>query len=291
MHNRFIVLSIFYLLAITELQAESVCKRSKIISDISVTNSLQKLRYISDVKKNFKSLNGLCVNLLEFKEGKYNWQMLLVTHPKVAKGAFWFLPHDNENSAFTSAIYATRKYGGGFLAVVAKGQRYFKQQDPNRNFGDTTSVSNHCNKQNSPAPKYSKIIFSIINSYRSKNMPYLALHNNTNGGGISILKSTDSVYSYPAYKIIRDGGGLSDEDSLIYIAGSNKKPDKAKINSLLRKGLNVRYEVVNKDTNDCSMSNYIILNQQTDNYFNIETQHGDSKTQKNMIDILMKLLR
>jgi len=291
MNNRFMLLAIFYMVVMTNVQAESLCKRSKMISDMSVTNSLQKLRYISDVKRNFKSLNGLCVNLLEFQEGRYRWQMLLVTHPKAPKGAFWFLPHDNENSAFSSAVYATRRYGGGFLAIVADGQRYFKQQDPNRNFGDTASVANHCSRQNYPAPKYSKIIFGIIDSYRSRGMPYLALHNNTNGGGISILKSTNSVHSYPAYKTIKDGGGLSDEDSLIYIAGSSRDPDKHKLDRLLSKGLNVRYEVVNKHTNDCSMSNYVILNKHTDNYFNIEAQHGDTKTQKKMVDILMKSLR
>jgi hypothetical protein len=261
------------------------------ISNMSITNSLNELRHISDIARNFKSLSGLCVDLLEFQEGRYRWQMLLVTHPKVPKGAFWFLPHDNENSAFDSAIYATKRYGGGFLAVVADGKRYFNRQDPNRNFGDTTIVANHCSKQNSPAPKYSKIVFDIIDSYRKKGMPYLALHNNTDRGGISILKSTNSVHSYPAYKTIRDGGGLSDEDSLVYIAGSSRYPNQQKLHRLLSKGLNVRYEIVNKNTNDCSMSNYVILNKHTDNYFNIEAQHGDTQTQKKMIDILIKSLR
>jgi len=291
MNSRFILLTILYTIVMIEIQADSFCKRSKMISNMSITNSLQKLRYISDINRNFKSLNGLCVDLLEFQEGKYRWQMLLVTHPKSPKGAFWFLPHDNENSAFNSAIYATKKYGGGFLAVVAQEKRYFKQQDPNKNFGDTTIVANHCSKQNSPAPKYSKIIFNIIDNYRSRGVPYLALHNNTNKGGISILKSTNSVHSYPAYKTIRDGGGLSDEDSLVYIAGSSKYPNRHKLNRLLRKGLNVRYEVVNKHTNDCSMSNYVVLNKHTNNYFNIEAQHGDTQTQKKMIDILIKSLK
>jgi hypothetical protein len=119
----------------------------------------------------------------------------------------------------------------------------------------------------------------------------IPLHNNTNKGGISILKSTNSVHSYPAYKTIRDGGGLSDEDSLVYIAGSSKYPNRHKLNRLLRKGLNVRYEVVNKHTNDCSMSNYVVLNKHTNNYFNIEAQHGDTQTQKKMIDILIKSLK
>ncbi len=288
MFNRNVFLVFVYIVTTLNLQANVVCKRPKMISDLRVTNSLDDLRGIVDVRRNIRSLANLCVDLLEFGEGRYKWQLLLVTHPKVPKGAFWFLPHDNENSAFDSAVYATQRYGGGFLAVVSGGNRYFHGQDPNRNFGETKSVAKHCKKQNYPAPKYSKIIFAIIDNYKRSDMPYLALHNNTNGGGVSILKSTNSVKSYPAYKIIRDGARLQDEDSLIYIAGRSKTPNSDKLSRLLKNGLNVRYEIVNKNTNDCSMSNYVILNRHTDRYFNIETQHGDSDTQKMMIDILMK---
>ena len=290
MYNRTVFLLLIYIVTTLSLQANVVCKRPKMISDIRVTNSLNDMIGIADIKRNLTSLNSLCIDLLEFREGRYRWQMLLVTHPKVPKGAFWFLPHDNENSAFDSAIYATKKYGGGFLAVVSGGSRYFNGQDPNRNFGDTPSVAKHCSKQNAPAPKYGKMVFDIIDTYRRGDMPYLALHNNTNGGGISILKSTKNVHSYPAHKTIKDGAGLQDEDNLVYIAGRDEKPNSHKLKRLLGSGLNVRYEIVNTQTNDCSLSNYVILNHHTEKYYNIEAQHEDSTTQKRMIDILLKSL-
>jgi len=77
---------------------------------------------------------------------------------------------------------------------------------------------------------------------------------------------------------------------LLYIAGRSKTADKQKLKKLLGQGLNMRYEVVNDKTNDCSLSNYVILNHNTEGYYNIETQHADLKTQIKMIDILMKNL-
>ena len=70
--------------------------------------------------------------------------MLLVTNEEHPVGPFWFLPHDDENTAFDSAVYATKKYGGGFLAVMANNERYYKGQDPNRNFGDTYGIVRRC---------------------------------------------------------------------------------------------------------------------------------------------------
>ena len=290
MYIRIIFLS-FLLLSTITLQAKSSCKRPSFIASLVQTNSLKSLQNIPDIRRNYKALQGLCINQIAFKEGGYHWKMLLVTHPKAPKGPFWFLPHDNEQSAFDAAVYATRKYGGGFLAVMANDQRNFEGQDPNRNFGDTLSTAQNCTKQNQPAPRYGKIIFHIIDTYRASSMPYLALHNNTNGGGISILKSTPSVRSFSAYKTTVDGQGLRDEDSLIYIAGKSRTPNKKKLKKLLKNGLNTRYETVNNSNNDCSMSNYVVLNRNTEKYYNIETEHGDLKTQKKMISILMKILR
>jgi hypothetical protein len=258
---------------------------------------LSKLKNISDIKRNYKALQKLSVRVVSFKEGRYYWKMLLVTNPKRNRGPFMFLPHDNENSAFDTAVYATTKYGGGFLAVMSKGRRYFMRQDPNRNFGDSQQSARVCRQQHAPAPLYSHIVFGIIDTYRSSGMPYLALHNNKDGysanggsGGVSILKSTKTVQAYPASNhITTSTRGLKDEDSLVYIASKSSKPNRNKLKRLLRAGLNTKYEVISSRTNDCSMSNYVILQRGTDRYYNIETEHGDTATQKKMFDILMKI--
>jgi hypothetical protein len=221
--------------------------------------------------------------------------MLLLFHPRRPRGPFWFLPHDNENDAFDSGVYAVRKYGGGLLSVVAGGHRFFRGQDPNRNFGTDGKTARQCRQQKAPAPLYTRTVFKIIDTFRRG--PYLALHNNSDGysgnggsGTISILRSTPRSRAFPAWKVIRKGrGGLDDEDSMVYIAGTGSTPPSRRISRLNRAGINVKYEWVSPSHNDCSMSNYVVLKRHTDRYFNIETQHGDSRTQKRIIDRLMKL--
>ncbi|SFV57055.1 hypothetical protein MNB_SV-6-681 [hydrothermal vent metagenome] len=283
-----------FIFATSLLLAQTPCERPAFIKALTLSSTLKSLERYPDIKRNYQSLKGLCVDQISFKEGKYQWKMLLVTHPRQSKGPFWFLPHDNEQTAFASAIYATKRYGGGFLAVMANDRRYFEGQDPNRNFGNTVRTARNCKKQNYPAPIYSKVIFSIIDHYKYRSFPYLALHNNLDGkGSISILKESNNITNYRAYSHISKGskGGLNDEDSLIYIAGTDKTPNRSKLNALLKKGINTRYERVDTNNNDCSLSNFVVLNRHSTNYYNIETQHGDLETQKRMIDMLMQLIK
>ena len=257
-----------------------------LFATVLFANSLSQIR---DIKRNAKALKGLKISLIEFKENNFLWKMLLVLNPKKPKGAFWFLPHDNENSAFDSAIYAVKKYGGGFLAVVNGDRRYNRGQDPNRNF--SYSKTRECKLQLAPSFIYTQKVMEIINRYKAPNMPYLALHNNTNRGGISILKNSRYTKSFLAYpkEVVLQGKGLADEDSLIYIAGTSPTPPKEKVAKLLNAGLNVKYEIVTPQNNDCSMSHFIVLNY-GENYYNIEAQHGKTAVQKEMIDRVMRII-
>lgn len=272
------------------------CPKASSISKYA--KEIKSYQSFADLKRNKKSLKNLCIYQISFNENNLQWRMLLLINSQKPKGAFWYIPHDDENSAFDSAIYAIKRYGGGFLAVQSGGKRFFGYQDPNRNFGKDKKTASMCKGQKYPAPIYTDTVFNIIDKFRSWGMPYLALHNNSNGysgnggkGTISILHSTSHTKSFPAYKkITRTNGGLSDEDSLVYIAGNSKNPPMSKINRLRSLGLNVKYEWVDKNHYDCSMSNYVVLKKGTDRYFNIETQKGDIKTQKLMIDRLMRII-
>ena len=262
------------------------------VSELIIKEGIENLKNYPDIRRNYNALRDLRVSLIGFREGKYNWYMLLILNPKAPRGAFWFLPHDDENSAFDSAIYAIKRYGGGFLSVLSNNKRYHQGQDPNRNFSLSPTKELSCKLQNSASPIYTAVVMEIINSYKTPNMPYLALHNNTNKGGISILKDstfTKSFLAYPKSRVL-NGKGLADEDSLIYIAGTSPNPPLNRIKKLLRAGLNVKYEYVSRTNNDCSMSNFIILNY-GNNYYNIESEHGKSRVQKEMIDRLMRVIR
>jgi hypothetical protein len=266
------------------------CHVPSSVQPFVVSSDMSQLKRYPDVRRNLHSLKQLCVHKIAFDEGKQHWEMLLINHPKSPKGLFWFLPHDNENTAFDSAVYAVSRYGGGFLSVLSQGHRYHAGQDPNRNFSKNKHKEPSCQYQKAPSFGYTHHVFQIIDSYKKRSYPYLALHNNTNGGGVSVLKSSKTVHSYPAYPIqmIKNGHGLKDEDSLVYIAGKSPFPPESKLKKLLSNGLNVKYETVYQSHNDCSMSNYVVLGKQSSHYFNIEAQHGDAITQRKMIDLLVR---
>jgi len=268
----------------------SHCQVPSSIRPLVTSDTFTTLKNYPDIRRNLHQLKHLCVHKINFVEGKQHWEMLLVTHPKHAKGFFWFLPHDNENTAFDSAIYAVRQYGGGFLSVLSGGKRYHQGQDPNRNFSESLYKEPSCRFQKAPSPYYTQTIFKIIDVYKGRSAPYLSIHNNTNAGGISVLRSSSNVRSYPAYPLekIKRGKGLADEDNLVYIAGRHSVPSRKKLNKLLQNGLNVKYEMVRSSNNDCSMSKYIVLGKHTDRYYNIEAQHGDVATQRRMIDLLVR---
>ena len=115
---------------------------------------------------------------------------------------------------------------------------------------------------------------------------------NSNGGSgtISILTKSGKVKSYRAGNVIRGKRkGIQDEDSLVYIAGRSKLPQKSVLEPLLQSKMHTKYEIVNATNNDCSMSNYVVL-KKGGRYYNIEAEHGDEKAQRMMVDRLMKII-
>lgn len=298
MENVIINIKNSYILLLGLLFSVNIYAKCPTAASISkYTKRLTSYKGYVDLQRNRDKLDGLCIYRVSFRENNLKWNMLLLLNSKHIKGPFWFLPHDDENSAFDSAIYAIRHYGGGFLAVQSGGKRFVGYQDPNRNFGKDKKTALACKAQKYPSPIYTDTVFDIIDKFRPFNMPYLALHNNSDGysgnggrGTISILRSSSHAKAFPAYKKITKDGGLSDEDSLVYIAGTSKNPPKSKISKLHKVGLNVKYEWVDNRHYDCSMSNYVVLKRNSDNYYNIEAQRGDTKTQKLMIDRVMSLI-
>ena len=235
-----------------------------------------------DIKRNDMGMGDLCANRISFYDQGKKWNLILVRNTKQSTGPFWYLPHDNENSALDAAVYATKKYGGGFLAVEANGNRYASGKDPNRYFN--------------PSSAYTKNIFKIINTFKQESMPYLTLHSNKEGhmnyggdGTVSMRVASHHTKSYPAGKIaVGRQEGLKDEDNLVYLAGTNI--DQRKVKALNAQGINVKYELVNAANYDKSMSNYIALYKKRYGYVNIEAEDGDTGTQKKMIDKVMKLI-
>jgi hypothetical protein len=248
------------------------------------------LRHLSAIRS-----ARLCYRPELVDEGRFQWRFHVFHHPEDPAGPFWVLPHDDEDAAFEAAVHAVDTYGGGFLAIDTGQRRYFRGQDPNRNFSTTWSESALCREQARPAPLFTA---AVLKHYkRSRGFPYLSLHNNDNGWRENGGRGTVSVYRNNS--VLRGMRGTSataalrDEDNLVYIAGTRpfaSDPDSGeRARALNRLGLNVVYRHVTSRSFNCSLSDYVTWNRLGD-YYNIEAQHGRADVQKRMVDRLMKHL-
>ena len=250
-----------------------------------------------DIRGQRKTLSKAkyCITETRVNEGGLNWKLHVIKNTK-RSGPLFVIPHDNENSAFPSAVYGLAKYGGTLVAVETGERRIFNGQDPNRNFGTTRSAAAACPKQREPAPKYTNAIMK----HRKSGQPIIALHSNSNGwsgngGSGTISINRNSKVMRPFVTAIARSRRLADEDTLIVIAstkppGKDRKQARALEHFTKRAGVNVIYEYVKPSQNDCSLSNYVVLNNLGE-YFNVEVENGDVKTQKHVLDIVMDYVR
>ena len=86
------------------LASEQDCGLPNNITLLENTNSKISSLKSGDIQRNASLLDKLCIHLLSFREGKYTWRMLLVYNPKQPLGPFWFLPHNDEKTAFVQNL-------------------------------------------------------------------------------------------------------------------------------------------------------------------------------------------
>ena len=231
--------------------------------------------------------NGLCYTVKTIEEHGNRWNFQTFSNTGHPDGPVWYLPHDNENTAFRAALYAVTTYGGKFLTLHTKEKRNLNVIDPNRNFGLTKKEVAACKSiSGRPTPKYTG---EVMRAFKGR-ATILTMHNNTNGGTVSAAHSDDKNTGMPAAKNSRRISG--DMDDFIYVTGTkplSRDPRvKEDIVALRRAGVNVVHEFVTLRNTDCSLSNHAALNQKR--YFNIEAQHGHLEAQIKMINALMKHL-
>jgi hypothetical protein len=247
-----------------------------------------------DFKRNLEFLKSqdLCIRVDVFKEGNLEWVLQIIQNRKRPNGPLWAVPHDNEDAAFDTAVYAVKKYGGTIVAVETGGKRFNKSQDPNRNFD--AGVGDRCPEQLDRSPIYTARYLR----WMVDGQPIIALHTNGRGyegdnkggqGQVTIAKKSKGVFPF---RSLRPLNSNSPDDTLIYVS-SLESPNSdfnlmRFVNSLNSRGINVLYERVSRK-NDCSMSNYAALKGLRD-YVNVEVVHGDSGAQQRMVDIIVELL-
>ncbi len=237
-----------------------------------------------NVSRNVTTLSGadLCIKQHIFDEGNLRWVLHIIQSKQKPSSVFWFVPHDDEHDAFDSALYGIRKFGGTVVAVETNGHRYNGPQDPNRNFD--AGIGNTCLYQVALSPIYT----TSVMRWRPPGAPIVALH--TNGGAISISRPRQGQIPFAAETPFP---AKSSDNTVIFVASTapptNDRNLMHYVKRLNENGINVLYEVVSSEQNDCSMSNYAALKGIRD-YINIEVIHTDGESQRHMIDVALGLL-
>jgi len=263
------------------VQADSLCVEPRAWTDPDINRNKQ---LIDD--------EAICVSVIEFAENGMNWRLQVLDSGR--PGNNWVVLHDDEDTAFDAALYAIVRYGGKIVDVHSQSSTIV---DPNRNFAITGAQRETCaDAARGPAPIFTSTIIEQLGP-----PPYLSLHNNYDGhihgggnGNMSVRYSTQGFFGLPAYDTV---DRLSDEDNFIIVSGltppANLTDRMRQLTDELRNsGINVIYEYVQEGSSDCSLSNYLLLHGGTEpgQYFNIEAEFGDYRSQIQMIDTLVGTL-
>jgi hypothetical protein len=237
-----------------------------------------------DFQRNRAALSDptLCLRQDVFDEGEH-WVLQIIQNRRDPGRVLWAVPHDNENDAFDSAVYAVRRYGGTVVAVETGGRRLNGRQDPNRNFDIGTG--SRCPQQLVPSPIYTERFMR----WWTPGAPIIALHTNARGGGISVAQPAPNARPFPAPQAL----GKVPDHTVVFVA-STLPPEanpalRAQVDALNRNRVNVLYELVSEQNSDCSMSNYAAL-KRIQNYFNVEVVQTDGTGQRQIIDVLMGVM-
>jgi hypothetical protein len=250
-----------------------------------------------DFARNMKLLQaepGLCFSYDEFEENGIHWGLQIVQYQKPGNevslktreraGPLWFIPHDDENAAFDTAVKSLIKHGGTIVAVESGGTRLNEGQDPNRNFD--AGGDRKCPLQLARSPQYTQHVLQ----WRDPKHPIIALHSNKPTGGISITRKVPFSTNFRAPEQI---GGVNPDHTLVFVASSDSPEADPILHKFVKdmnaKHVNVIYETVSSKRSDCSLSNYASLRKIRD-YLNVEVVTGDSAIQVKIVDVIMALL-
>jgi hypothetical protein len=198
---------------------------------------------------------------------------------------------DTKNNTAISTTLTDAIYGGAVVAVRTGGSRNNGPQDPNRNFDSGSSKK--CPRQTARSPLYTDHVMR----WRVGNAPIIALHTNERGydgdghGGSGTISITRPPRGTLALRATASPVGQSPNDTMIFVASRSLPAGDPRLSDVADRlrgdGVNIAWERVVPDGEDCSLSNYANLNG-IRNYFNVEVVRGDGCTQRRIIDILME---
>jgi hypothetical protein len=158
----------------------------------------------------------LCISERRFEENGTAWHIVVIRNT-ARPGPLWAVPHDDEDAAFASAVYAVAAYGGVVVAVESGGGRMHAGKDPNRLFATTPAEAEICPGADAPAPLY---VAAYLDEW-DRDYPVVGLHTNADGylgggglGTISIRRQDPKMIAFPSASAT---GRLADQDTQVML--------------------------------------------------------------------------
>ena len=87
---------------------------------------------------------ALCLMTRTVSVNDVAWRLTIVRNAD-RPGPLWAVPHDEEDVAFATGVYAVREYGGVMIAIENDERRMVGDLDPNHIFATTQSEAALCN--------------------------------------------------------------------------------------------------------------------------------------------------
>ena len=197
--------------------------------------------------------------------------------------------HENEKTAVEAAYSMLEKFGSGcFTTWKALNDRYVTfslndttyKFDPNRIYtpkGRRETIDSNGEYSVEAEEKVAMVAELFLKNYIDSNRLIIAIHNNTDGGGLTIKSFTKGgAYERDAKKVYTSRN--KDKDDFFITT------DERIFNYIKNRGFNVLLQDNENATDDGSLSIYAANKKIS--YLNIEAQHGHLKQQQEMLAIV-----
>lgn len=234
-----------------------------------------------DVTRNADALEGLCITRTDVSDGEITWPFLTIASRDHPGGPVWYMAHDDGQEAFDAALHAVSAFGGKLVALAGSETRDHAGLDPNRIFARNGDETRSCGIDR-PFPNYTSFVAAAF----ADASHVLTIHNNADRGVTARVRNS-KLRGWRARR-----GPFRDVDNMVVISGTasfgRDRAARRLRDRLLGVGLNVVYEHVTARNNDCSFSNWLMLNNAKP-YFNLDAEQG-SLLQADMADALLGVL-
>ncbi|MEM7428888.1 MAG: hypothetical protein AAF441_22605 [Pseudomonadota bacterium] len=238
-----------------------------------------------DVRRFAKQLTDqrICYKVNNVVENGVRWVMQQFESTAKPSGPTLFVPHDNADTAFETAVYALERYGGRVVTIHTGETRSNGRTDGLRNFGASAEQISGCSQmKGSPAPAYTDYVLNTMPA----GQPVLVLLNIQDGNS-----ATPDLPGAVTRQTAEGSAVSADADDFAAVAGTIGLQDDPRAQSLMKAltqaGLNARHRTLPGGVSDCSLAGHAAVRGRP--YLGLYAQAGHGTEQKAMLDAVLNL--